>query len=53
VSNQSCGMRDALAKDVAVFGKVPAQSIDALRALMHQKITGPEHDAVRPAAPRL
>src|SRR5260370_61611 len=40
-------MRDALGKDVAVFGKVPAQSIDALRALMHQKIPGPEHDAVR------
>jgi hypothetical protein len=40
-------MRDALGKDVAVFGKVPAQSIDALRALTHQKIPGTEHDAVR------
>src|SRR5258708_31626102 len=39
-------MADALRKDVAVFMQVPAQSVDALRALAHPEIPGSEHDAV-------
>jgi hypothetical protein len=30
-----------------IFGEVPAQGIDALGTLAHQKIAGPEYDAVR------
>jgi hypothetical protein len=40
-------MGDALRKDVAVFKQVPAQSVDALRALTHQEIPSSKHDAVR------
>src|ERR1700740_2624762 len=47
MSDQGRDMRDALAKDMAIFAEVPAQGIDALRALAHQKIPGPEYDAVR------
>ena len=36
-----------LGNDIAVLGQVPAQGVDALRALAHQEITGAEHDAVR------
>ena len=35
------------AKDITIFGEVPAQSIDALCALAYEKISGPEYDAVR------
>ena len=35
-------MGDALAKDIAIFAEVPAQGVDALGALAHQKIAGPE-----------
>src|SRR5580704_15283014 len=45
--DQGRNMGDALRKDVAVFKQVPAQSVDALRTLTHQKIAGSEHDAVR------
>jgi hypothetical protein len=37
----------ALRKDVAVFHQVPAKSVDALGALTHQKISGPEDDCIR------
>src|SRR6516165_12649107 len=37
----------ALRKDVAVFQQVPAKSVDALGALTHQKISGPEDDCIR------
>jgi hypothetical protein len=46
MSDQSCSVRDALGKDVAVFGKMSTQGVDALRTLMHQKVPGPEHHAV-------
>ena len=39
-------MGDALGKDVAVFGEMSTQGVDALSTLTHQKIPGPEHDAV-------
>src|SRR5207237_9159619 len=44
---QGGNMGDALRKGVAILKQVAAQSVDALRALTHQKIPGPEHDAVR------
>jgi hypothetical protein len=40
-------MGDALREDVAVLKQVPAQRVDALRALTHQEIPGSEHDAIR------
>ena len=46
MSDQSCSVRDALGKDVAVFGKMSTQGVDALRTLMHQKVLGSEHHAV-------
>jgi len=35
-----------LGEDIAILGQMPAQGVDALRALVHQKITCAEHDPV-------
>src|SRR6202047_2035294 len=45
--DQGCNMGDALRKDVAVLKQMPAQSVDALRTLTHQKSAGSENDGVR------
>ena len=38
VPDQRAGVRDALGYDVAILGQMSAQSVDALRALMHQQV---------------
>src|SRR4051812_12857615 len=47
MGDHGIGVRDALGKYVAVLGQMPAQGVDALRALAHQEITGAEHDPIR------
>src|SRR5690349_22263192 len=47
MGDHGIGVRDALGKNVAVLGQVPAQGVDALRALAHQEIAGAEHDPIR------